>query len=103
MRPRKSHFLKVFIIESVAFKNEIGWDRIMESVELKLRGLNGEFPVVYTKKIVEILGEPELSIEVQAGQTSEDESRLLESLDYHITVKKDMDGWLLLKAVKRKK
>ncbi len=75
----------------------------MESVELKLRGLNGQFPVVYTKKIVETLGEPDLSIEVTDGQPSEDVTRLLESLDYHVAAKKDMDGWLQLKAVKIKK
>lgn len=73
----------------------------MESVELKLRLIdNGEFVVVYTKKIVEILGEPELSLEVKAGQISEDVSRLVESLGYRIAAKKAMDGWIQLKAVK---
>ena len=75
----------------------------MESVELKLRAVSGQFPVVYTKKIVGMLGEPELSIEVKAGQPSEDVSRLLDSLGYHVATKKPMDGWLLLKAVKEGK
>lgn len=75
----------------------------MESVELKLREIdNGHFVLGYTKKIVEMLGEPELSLEVKAGQISEDVSRLVESLGYHIEAKKDMDGWIRLKAVKLK-
>ncbi len=72
----------------------------MESIELKFRTMSGPFPIVYTKKIVEMLREPELSIEVLAGQPSEDVSRLLDSLGYHVTTKKPMDGWLLLKAAK---
>ena len=76
----------------------------MESVELKLREIdNGEFVVRYTKKIVEILGEPELSLEVKAGQISEDVSRLVESLGYQVAVKKAMEGWNTLKAVKPNK
>ena len=76
----------------------------MESVELKAREIdNGEFVVCYTKKIVELLREPELSLEVKAGQISEDVSRLVESLGYHIAAKKAMDGWTQLKAVKLNK
>lgn len=76
----------------------------MESVELKLREIdNLKFPVVLTKKIVEILGEPEMSIEVKAGQITEDVCRLLDSLGYDVTAKKPMDGWIMLKAVKLKK
>ncbi len=76
----------------------------MESVELKLREIdNGQFPVVLTKKIVEMLREPEMSIEVKAGQISEDVSRLLDSLGYVITARKPMDDWITLKAVKQKK
>jgi hypothetical protein len=76
----------------------------MESVELKFREIdNGEFVGRYTKKIVEILGEPELSLEVKAGQISEDVSRLVESLGYQVAAKKDMDGWIRLKAVKPNK
>jgi len=74
---------------------------IMESVELKLRTIdNGEFVGRYTKKIVEILGKPELSIEVKAGKISEDVSRLIESLGYQITARRPMEGWETLKAVK---
>jgi hypothetical protein len=74
----------------------------MESVELKLREIeNGEFVVSYTKKIVEILDEPELSLEVKAGQISEDVTRLVESLGYHITAKREMEGWNRLQAVKQ--
>ncbi len=73
----------------------------MESVELKLREIdNSEFVVSYTKKIVEILGEPEMSLEVKAGQISEDVSRLVESLGYHIAAKKPMEGWIRLQVVK---
>ena len=76
----------------------------MESVELKLREIdNSDFVVGYTKKIVEILGEPEMSLEVKAGQISEDVSRLVESLGYHVEAKKPMEGWIRLKAVKRNK
>jgi hypothetical protein len=76
----------------------------MESVELKLREIeNGEFVLSYTKKIVEILREPEMSLEVKAGQISEDVSRLVESLGYHIAAKKPMEGWDRLIAVKRDK
>ena len=74
----------------------------MESVELKLREIdNAEFVARYTRKIVEILGEPEMSLEVKAGQISEDVSRLVESLGYHIAAKKAMDGWTRLTVVKR--
>jgi hypothetical protein len=73
----------------------------MESVELKLREIdNGEFVSRYTKKIVEILGEPELSLEVKAGPISEEVSRLVESMGYHITATRAMEGWNTLKAVK---
>lgn len=73
----------------------------MESVELKLREINsGEFVTRYTKKIVEMLHEPELSLEVKAGPITEEVSRVLESLGYHIAAKKPMDGWIALKAVK---
>ena len=76
----------------------------MESVELKLREIdNGEFVVSYTKKIVEILREPEMSLEVKAGQISEDVSRLVESLGYQIAAKKAMEGWVRLIAVKQEK
>jgi hypothetical protein len=76
----------------------------MESVELKLREIdNGEFVCRYTKKIVEILGEPELSLEVKAGQISEDVSRLVESLGYHVAAKKAMGVWNTLKALKPNK
>jgi len=57
--------------------------------------------VSYTKKIVEILDEPELSLEVKAGQISEDVTRLVESLGYHITAKREMEGWNRLQAVKQ--
>jgi hypothetical protein len=74
----------------------------MESVELKLRGIDSsEFVVRYTKNIVERLGEPELSLEVKDGKTSEDISRFIESLGYHIKSKRPMDGWIGLKAVKQ--
>jgi hypothetical protein len=52
---------------------------------------------------VEILNEPELSLEVKAGQISEDVSRLVESLGYQVTAKRPMGGWETLKAVKPNK
>lgn len=76
----------------------------MESIELKLREIdNVQFPVVLTKKMVEILGEPEMSIEVKTGQITEDVCRLLDSLGYDIAARKPMNGWIMLKAVKPKK
>jgi hypothetical protein len=73
----------------------------MESVELKLREIDSrEFVLEYTKKIVDILDEPEMSLEVKAGQISEDVTRLVESLGYHITYEKAMEGWNRLIAVK---
>jgi len=73
----------------------------MESVELKLRGIDdSEFVARYTKNIVEMLREPELNLEVKAGQISEDVSRLVESLGYHVVAKRPMDDWIGLKAVK---
>jgi hypothetical protein len=76
----------------------------MESIELKLRLIdNVQFPVFLTRKMVEILGEPEMSIEVKDGQVTEDVCRLLDSLGYDVAAKKPMDGWIMLKAVKSKK
>ena len=76
----------------------------MESVEIKARGIdNGKFPIVLIKRIVEILREPEMSIEVKAGQITEDVCRLLDSIGYVVTAKKPMDGWMMLKAVKQRK
>jgi hypothetical protein len=74
----------------------------MESVELKLRLIdNPEFVVAYTRKIVEILREPEMSIEVKSGQISEDVTRLVESLGYQIASRKPTEDWVQLKAVRR--
>ncbi len=75
----------------------------MESIELKIRELSGTFPAVYTRKIIEILHDPELSVEVLAGQPCEDVTQVIESLGYHVASKKPMDGWILMKAVKEKK
>jgi hypothetical protein len=76
----------------------------MESVEIKLRGIDkSEFAVRYTKNIVEMLHEPQLSVEVDAGPIAEDLSKLLESLGYRIEAKKPMQGWVWLQAVKSSK
>ncbi len=72
----------------------------MESIELKMRDLTGDFPAAYTRKIIGILREPELSVEVQPGKTCEDVSRVIESFGYHIGSKKEMDGWILMRASK---
>ena len=80
------------------------YNKKMESVELKLRDIdNSQFVIGYTKKVVEILGEPEMSLEVKAGQISEDVTQLVESLGYDVAVKKAMDGWNRLVAVKQNK
>jgi len=74
----------------------------MESVELKLREINnGEFVINYTKKVVEILKEPQLSLEVKAGKICEDVSSLVESMGYNITARREMDDWIRLTAIKR--
>jgi len=76
----------------------------MESVELKLREIDSsEFVTRYTKRVVEMLGDPELSLEVKAGQITDDVSRFVESLGYQLAAKKEMDGWIRLKAVKPNK
>lgn len=73
----------------------------MEYIELKSREIdNSEFIVSYTKKIVEILNEPQMSLEVKAGQVSEDVTRLVESLGYNITDQKPMEDWVRITAVK---
>jgi hypothetical protein len=74
---------------------------IMESVELKLRLINNSrFVTTHTKHIIDILHEPELAIEVKAGQISDDVSELVESLGYKIVSNRPMDGWNRLMAVK---
>jgi hypothetical protein len=80
------------------------YDEFMEYIEIKSREIdNSEFVVGYTKKIVEILNEPQMSLEVKAGQVSEDVTRLVESLGYDITDQKPMEGWVRLIAVKQNK
>jgi len=75
----------------------------MESIELKMREIGGHFPAVYTKKVIEILHDPEVSVEVLLGQPSEEVTQVLTSLGYEIGSKKPMDGWIMMKAVKAKK
>jgi hypothetical protein len=73
----------------------------MESIEIKAKAItNSHFLTTYTKKVVEILKDPYLSAEVKDGQTSEDLSRLLESLGYHVEAKKFDGNWVALKAAK---
>jgi hypothetical protein len=73
----------------------------MESIELKAKGIDSsQFLTTYTKNIVEILRDPNLSAEVKDGQTSKDLSQLLESLGYHVEAKKFEGGWTALKAAK---
>lgn len=74
----------------------------MESVELKLREINnGEFVMNYTKKVVKILKEPQLSLEVKAGKICEDVSSLVESMGYNITARREMNDWIRLTAIKQ--
>lgn len=73
-------------------------------MEIKGREIdNVQFPAVFRKKSVEILREPEISIEVKAGQIAEDVCRLLDSIGYVVTAKKPMESRVMLKAVKGKK
>ncbi len=72
----------------------------MESVELKLKGITGQYPVVCTRKVIELLGNPVLSVELESGQPSEDVQKLLDSLGYHVEAKK-FDGWVMLKAARQ--
>lgn len=74
----------------------------MESVELKLKGITGQYPVVCTRRVIELLKDPVLSVEVEAGQPAEDVHRLLESQGYHVETRQ-IDGWVMLKAAKQKK
>jgi hypothetical protein len=74
----------------------------MESVEIKLKGIVGQYPVVCTQKVVELLGNPVLSIELERGQPSEDVRKLLDELGYHVEAK-EFDSWIMLKASKQKK
>jgi hypothetical protein len=74
----------------------------MESIEFKMKSIdNTQFLTAYTKKVIEILREPQLSAEVNDGKPSEEVSRLLESLGYNVDAKKYKDGWVALKAVKK--
>ncbi len=73
----------------------------MESVELKLKGITGQYPVVCTRKVIELLHDPALSVELELGQPSEDVHKLLESLGYQVEIKR-FDSWVMLKAAKHK-
>ncbi len=75
----------------------------MESIELKLKGIEGTFPVTYTKKVIEILHDPAVSVEINEGPASEEVYKLLESLGYQVDAKKFKDGWVMLKAAKHRK
>lgn len=63
---------------------------------------NIQFLTSYTKKVVEILGEPQLSAEVDEGKPSEEVLHTLESLGYHVETKKFKDGWVALKGSKKR-
>ena len=75
----------------------------MKSIVLKFKGINGKFPAVYTKKIIEILGNPEVSAEVDEGKPSEDVLRVLQSLGYSVEIMKRPDGTVTLRAGREKK
>ncbi len=70
----------------------------MKSIELKLKGIDGKFPAAYTKKVIEILGNPKVSAEVDEGKPSEDVLRALQSLGYSVETRKLMDGSVTLRA-----
>ena len=60
----------------------------MEFIEFKLKGIDGEFITVYTKNIIELLGEPEVSAVVDEDERSEQVLKLLQSLGYSVESKK---------------
>ena len=73
----------------------------MESVELKLREINNsQFVIAHTRHIIDILHEPEMALEVKAGQATEDVTQLVESMGYQIVSTRAMEGWNRLMAVK---
>ena len=75
----------------------------MESIEFKMKAIdNIEFLTTYTKKVVEILHNPQLSAEVGGGKPSEEVSKTLESLGYHVEVRPFPDGCVALKGSKKK-
>ena len=74
----------------------------MASIELKLKGIGGTFPSTYTKKTLELLGNPEVSAEVDEGKPSEDVLRILQSLGYSIKTSKLPDGMVTLRGGKEK-
>jgi hypothetical protein len=74
----------------------------MESIEFKMKAIdNIQFLTTYTKKVVEILNDPQLSAEVNEGKPSEEVSKTLESLGYHVDPKHHK-GWVQLKGLKKK-
>ncbi len=74
----------------------------MESIEFKMKAIdNTQFLTTYTKKVVEILKQPQLSAEVPDGKPSEEVTKVLESLGYHVEAKKFKDGWVALKGARK--
>ncbi len=76
----------------------------MENIEFKMKAINNtQFLTTYTKKIVEILGDPQLSAEVNDGKPSQEVQGVLDSLGYQVETKKFNDGWVALRGVKKRK
>ena len=74
----------------------------MESIEFKMKAIdNTQFLTAYTRKVVEILKQPQLSAEVNDGKPSEEVFKTLESLGYKIETKKFKDGWVALKGARK--
>jgi hypothetical protein len=75
----------------------------MESIEFKMKAIdNIQFLTSYTKKVVEILHNPQLSAEVGGGKPREEVSKVLESLGYHVEAKNFPDGCVALKGSKKR-
>ena len=72
----------------------------MESIEFKLKGIDGQFITNYTKNIIELLGEPEVSAVVDEDERSQRVSDLLQSLGYSVETKKLGAGSVRLIAKK---
>ena len=72
----------------------------METIEFKLKGIDGQFITAYTKNIIELLGEPEVSAVVDEDERSERVLKLLESLGYSVETKSIGAGSVRLIAKK---
>jgi hypothetical protein len=67
-----------------------------------MKGIHGNFPAVYTKKIIKLLNDPEINAEVDEGQPCDDVVEALQSEGYSVEIIKRPDSSVTLKASKKK-